>query len=101
MRTLICAALLLAAGSAMADLVASNDQGNELRLGYAACDHQEILDTIKPEYHGDFHKGVAILGGNVIKACWINIPEEKMVYVVYETGASMAYPINIFKEMGA
>jgi hypothetical protein len=100
MRKFILAALLCAAGSAMADYVASNDAGDELRLMNGACDHQDILDQLKPEFHSQFKRAQATIGGAVVRGCWIEIEEEKAFYVQFENGQGNVFPMGMFKETG-
>lgn len=85
---------------ASADLVATNGAGDELRLFDRPCTTAAILDTLNPEYHAKFNAGQAIIGGKVIKVCWIDT--EQGAYYVMPEGATegVAYPVSIFNDKG-
>jgi hypothetical protein len=94
-RLLLIAAL--AAGPAMADLVARH-KDNELRLQQGACTHEGILATLKPEFHDKFQRGQAMVAGKLFQACWIDT-REGVYFVAFEDGAMQTYPITMFVEI--
>jgi hypothetical protein len=100
MRKLLCAALLCAASIAHADYVATNDAGDELRLMNGACDNEEVLAQLKPEYHSQFKRAQATVGGRAYLGCWIAIPEEKAVYMQFQNGQGQVFSEAMFKEQG-
>lgn len=97
MRRLIIAALL-AAGPAMADMVASNGAGDELRLFDRPCTIAAILAGIKPEFHSKFQAGQALIGGKVIRLCYIDTQEGSYFVVPEgsEGGGGIVYSVTMF-----
>jgi hypothetical protein len=92
----ILLAAILAAGPAMADMVASNGAGDELRLFDRPCAIESIRARINPEYVDKFQAAQAIVGGKVIRACYIDTGEG--FYYLMPEGAEqgIAYPVTIF-----
>lgn len=94
----IIASLALAgfAASASADMVASNGSGDELRLFERPCEIASVLAAIKPEFHSKFQAAQAIVGGKVIRACYIDTGEG--FYYLMPEGATdgIAYSVTIF-----
>lgn len=95
MRSLILAAAMLAAAPAMADLVASNGKGNEMRLEQAPCTNEAVLSYLKPEFHSQFKRGMALLANKPVAVCWIDT-EQGAYWIVTEAGEAVALPITIF-----
>jgi hypothetical protein len=96
MKKLLIAALL-AAGPAMADLVATNKGGDELRLMPGRCVHGGILGHLAEEWRPKFKKGQAWIGGKLHFVCWIDTGDGDY-FVMGESGASHFYPITMFIE---
>lgn len=96
MRALMLAALV-AAGPAFADAVLKVGT-NELRLSASACSHEGIRAQIRPEFVDKFKAAVAHVNGTTFQACWIAVPNEGAVYVIFEDGDQQAYPMSAFKE---
>ena len=94
MKKLLIAALL-AAGPAMADLVATNSGGDELRLMNSPCVHGGILGHLKEEYRPKFKKAQAWIGGKMHYACWIDT-NEGAYFVMWESGEGSAFPVTSF-----
>lgn len=100
-KSLICAALLCAAGSANADLVASNNR-SELRLMAAPCDHPALVEAIaqvdaqiKPEERLTFRKGQASIPGETLALCWADTGEGTYV-ILLENGQALMAPVTAF-----
>jgi hypothetical protein len=95
MRNLICAAALaLAAGTAMADLVATNGR-NELRLMTAACTNETVLEQIKPEWRDKFQRAHASIGGKPFAGCWVDTGEGAYI-IFFDDGDRIAAPVTAF-----
>jgi len=95
-RYLVAAAAVCLCASASADLVASNGTGDELRLFERPCTVESIRAAIRPEWVDKFKAGQALIGGKVIKVCWIDT--EQGSYYVMPDGAEqgIAYSVTIF-----
>jgi hypothetical protein len=92
--------LFCLAQAAKADYVATNDAGDELRLMNGACDNEEVLAQLKPEYHSQFKRAQATISGKAYLGCWIAIPEEKAVYMQFQNGQGQVFSEAMFKEQG-
>ncbi len=97
MKRLVLAAALLAAGSAMADLVARNGK-NELRLMHSPCVHGGTLGHLKEEWRSQFRKAQASIEGKTLFACWIDTGEGAY-FVIWEDGTSNGYPVAGFLDV--
>jgi hypothetical protein len=94
----LSAALLCAAFSANADLVATNGK-NSLRLKQEPCTNAAILKTLRPEFHAQFKAGSAELNGKRFQACWIDTFEGSY-FVTFDDGDDVLVPITAFIEAG-
>ncbi len=88
--------LALVCSSASADLVVSNG-ANELRLMQPACSNEGILQSLEYEWRQQFKQAQASIDGKLYAACWIKADEEA-VFVMYETGDGVDYPIGAFTD---
>jgi hypothetical protein len=96
MKSVLLAATLFAACSAMADLVASNGE-NELRLMPGPCVHGGILGMLKPEHRPQFRKGQAWVEGKMFYACWADTGEGSYI-VFYDDGDVKVYSVTSFTD---
>jgi hypothetical protein len=96
MRSLVCAALLCAAGSAMsASLIAK--QGNDwVRIYNQPCTDEKVLDRIPEPSRKGFQKANAMVGGKVYSACWA--AGNGGVHLVYDDGDQGIVPFGDLKE---
>lgn len=97
MRKYLLILSLLLAIPAQADLVVSRGK-DELRLMTTPCVHGGVLGMLKPEWRDKFKKAQATVGGKMFYACWIDIPEDQAVWVLYEDGDGKDYPLAVFTE---
>ena len=93
MKRLLLAALL-AAGPAMADLVAKSGD-NELRLLNTPCVNSAVLAHIRDEWRDKFKAATAQLGANYFNACWIDT-EQGAYFIVYSDGDQNVIPVRAF-----
>jgi hypothetical protein len=91
-------ALVLFAGSAQADLVASNRAGDELRLMNGACTNERILEGIRDEWQDKFKAGQAAIKGKTIALCWIDVTEHGAYFMAFADGESIAMAVSSFIE---
>jgi hypothetical protein len=95
MKKLVFLAALLAASTAMADLVATNPRGDELRLMPAACVNEAVLEQIKPEFRDKFQKAQASIGGKTFAGCWVDTGEGAYL-VFFSDGDRLVAPVTAF-----
>jgi hypothetical protein len=88
-------AALLTAGPAFADLVATNQRGDELRLMPTACTNEAVLEQIKPEHRDKFQKAQASIGGKTFAGCWVDTGEGAYL-IFYADGDRSVAPVTIF-----
>lgn len=101
MRSIIAALVAASfAVSAHADWVATNDAGDELRLMNGQCDHADILEQLKPEFHSQFKAAQATIGGQAIMGCWIEIEGEDVFWVLFRDAEGVAFAKEMFRERG-
>jgi hypothetical protein len=95
MKRILIAAAMLAASIAMADLVATNPRGDELRLMPAACVNEAVLEQIKPEFRDKFQKAQASIGGKTFAGCWVDTGEGAYI-VFFSDGDRLILPVTAF-----
>jgi hypothetical protein len=95
MKRILIAAAMLAASTAMADLVATNTRGDELRLMPAPCTNEAVLDQIKPEHRDKFQKAQASIGGKTFAGCWVDTGEGAYL-IFYADGDRSVMPVTVF-----
>jgi hypothetical protein len=95
MKRILIAAAMLAASTAMADLVATNTRGDELRLMPAPCTNEAVLDQIKPEHRDKFQKAQASIGGKTFAGCWVDTGEGAYL-VFFSDGDRLILPVTAF-----
>jgi hypothetical protein len=88
-------AALLTAGPAFADLVATNQRGDELRLMPVACANEAVLEQIKPEHRDKFQKAQASIGGKTFAGCWVDTGEGAYL-IFYADGDRSVMPVTVF-----
>lgn len=98
MKTILFAAMVFAAGAAMADKVQSNSKGDELRLLNLPCAHGKVLSLLAEKWRPLFKKAQAIVGGKLVFACWIDIPEDSAFWVLFESGVDAQYRMDRFRD---
>lgn len=99
MARILIALILLLAAAARADLVASNDRGDVLRLMGGACSSPTVLALLKPEWRDKFKAGVAMVRGERFEACWIEPDDAPGTLVVFYSDGDMGeYSRAMFKE---
>lgn len=97
MRSLVLAAIL-AAGSAHADLVATNGV-DFLRLSPLPCEEPEIISKLEPNELEGLRAASAFVRGQIYRGCWLLY--EKTVIVGYVDGDVSFLPLKAFREDGA
>jgi hypothetical protein len=95
MKRILIAAAMLAACTAMADLVATNTRGDELRLMPVACTNEAVLEQIKPEHRDKFQKAQASIGGKIFAGCWVDTGEGAYL-IFYADGDRSVMPVTVF-----
>lgn len=98
LRHIVAVGFALAAGSALADLVAENGR-DSLRLAQAPCSNEKVLALIREEHRDKFKAAVANVAGQRYAACWAD-PGEGAYVVIYEDGDLGVVPITAFVERG-
>jgi hypothetical protein len=92
-KTIVAAALALAAGSAMADLVFYAGAGDYVRLTGRPCDLEMTPDwqALNP------HAAIANVNGKQFAACWVLVPRTGVVALRYEDNDFGSVLLSAFK----
>jgi len=94
MRHIILAALL--ATPAMAETVVARGGGAAIYLTEKPCQHAQVLEAIKPEFHAKFRAGWATIRNESVELCWTADRSTMAVAVVFPDGDTLALPIDRF-----
>jgi hypothetical protein len=98
MKRILLAATLFAACSAMADLVATNRNGDEMRLMPGPCVHAGILGHIgSKEARARLKKGQAWVDGKLLYVCWVDTGDGAY-WVVCEDGEGRSHSVTSFTD---
>ena len=89
---LFCAALGLAASSAMAGDLVAYDGPDVIRLTDQACISEALLRQLDPEVRPLFLTASAVVQGRRYTACWSITPTA--AYLVYEDGDQGLVPLH-------
>jgi hypothetical protein len=94
MKKLVFLAALLAAGAAMADLVATQG-ADSVRLTSVPCAAKHINAKVRSEYRASS----AVIGGRRFVACWTLLEKSGAALVLYEDGDFWVAPMGVFKNV--
>lgn len=83
LRSLIVAAVLSAAGSAVADSEARKGD-DVVRIFDTPCVSAETLARIQPHARSMFSKAQGVFGGQKFFGCWVKMDDD--VFVIWEDG---------------
>lgn len=94
--TMVCASLLLAAGSAMADAEARNGQ-DWVRITPQPCTNAAILERIPASFTQELWQAAAEFQGTRYAPCWR--PAEDAVHLIYEDGDEGLLPASTLRRI--
>jgi hypothetical protein len=95
MKRLTLAAILVAAGPAFGDVVATIG-GDSIRLTGNPCTNETVLQHVPAEARDKFMAASAIVGGHSFTGCWRPYRKGE-VHLVYEDGDEGIMPLAAFK----
>jgi hypothetical protein len=94
MKRILIAAAMLAACTAMADLVATQG-ADSVRLTSVPCEAKHINAKVRSEYRASS----AVIGGRRFVACWTLLEKSGAALVLYEDGDFWVAPMSVFKNV--
>ena len=95
MRSILIAAAIAAAGSAIAETRVARHGDDHVKLMEAPCPYASVLRFIPEEKRDLFRKADTRIGGERFFACWVLIDDQ--VFLIYEDGDKGAVPVSDFK----
>ena len=101
--TSLLAVFLFGCAHTSTDVMVGEYNSTKIRLFKTECSVPKIqkdiavLTEIAPVLKGQWYSGNVLHQGTLYRACWVSVPDEKIIFIIDESGDAGAVPITNFR----